>query len=246
MVPRSSTSIPRAGADLAVGEAGHEPTRLVTDGEQCRCPEAAGLGDDHATNEDRATRRHGAGRRDGDVNGTGVGVGTGEAVGVGVGVGVAMELGVGDAVVSGVVEGAGVGVDVGSGDGLGATVGSSVGVGLGSGVGVGVGAGRTASSPASVAWTRYPAAPVPVLSRCPRGPTAATWSPVPGLAPPSASGPTITRTGPDPSSRNSPSPSAICAGASTTVPVIAIRRPSMGSVAPPVATAAASGARRRP
>jgi hypothetical protein len=63
----------------------------------------------------------------------------------------------------GVGEAAGVGVGAVLGLGAGVAVGAGVGDGVWSGVGVGDGA--TEISPTSVAWSRYPASPVPLLSR---------------------------------------------------------------------------------
>ena len=63
----------------------------------------------------------------------------------------------------GEADGVGVGAALGLGPGV--DVGAGVGDGVAVGVGVGVGAGATESSPARVAWSRYPARPVPLLSR---------------------------------------------------------------------------------
>src|SRR5262245_57442507 len=86
-------------------------------------------------------------------------VGGGVFVGPGVGDGVAL----GPGVPEGAIVGDGVAVAVGSGVDIAEGVGS--GVGEGSGVGLGVGSGRTLNSPGSVACSRYPARPVPLLSR---------------------------------------------------------------------------------
>jgi hypothetical protein len=160
-------------------------------------------------------------RADAMVMGAGVGVVDGAAVWAGVGAG---------------VPGAGVGVVDG------AAVWAGVLPGEDAGVDVGLGAGTaTSSSPPSVAWIRYPAAPVPVLSRWPNGPRAVTRSPVRGMAVPSASEPAMILTGPVPSSTVTPSPSASSPGASTTVPVTSTRSPSSGSEAAPVEIASGSG-----
>ena len=61
------------------------------------------------------------------------------------------------------------------------------------------------SSPARVAWMRYPAVPVPELSRCPSGPLIVATIPDARVAPSAATGPMTARTGPEPSSRVTPS-----------------------------------------
>jgi hypothetical protein len=169
---------------------------------------------------------------EGTDDGTGVGVGAtvGDALAVGAGVG----LGVGTTVAVGVGFGDGVAVDVAVEDG--------VAVGVGDGVAVGVGVGwATSSSPGSVAWSRYPAVPVPLLSRWPRGPTAVTTSPVWTVAPASEFAVATIRRPPEPSSTVMPRPSASALGASATVPSTRSRRPSSGSPAPPVVEPRGSG-----
>ena len=114
-------------------------------------------------------------------------------------------------------------------------VGVAVGVGVGVGVAVGVGVGlawRSAS-----AWrcgqdrARRRAShglgsrmvPVPELSRCPSGPVTVAISPPAIVRPASASGPMTVRSGPDPSSIVTPSPSASVVGRPVTVPATVIR-----------------------
>ena len=159
----------------------------------------------------------------GDAEGGGVVVGRGVALGVG----------------AGVWEGPGLGAGVGIGDGPGDSLGLGVGVGVGGGLGVG--AGLALNSPLDVAWSRYPAAPVPLLSRWPSGPTAVTESPVPTWAPASAAGATTIRSGPVPSSIVTPRPSASSDGAAVTTPVTARRSPSSGSTAAPVPVSTGRG-----
>jgi hypothetical protein len=170
----------------------------------------------------------------GDGTDDGTGVGVGPTVGVGTGVGV----GVGPAVVDGVGDAVGVAVAVG----VGVAVGVDVGVGVGEGVAVGVGVGcATTSSPGRVAWSRYPAVPVPLLSRWPSGPTAVTTSPVWTVAPANAAAEATIRSPPEPSSTLMPRPSVSALGASVTVPSTRSRRPSSGSAAPPVVEPRGSG-----
>ena len=105
---------------------------------------------------------------------------------------------------------------------------------------VGVGVARTtSSSPGSVAWIRYPAVPVPELSRWPSGPATATVIPDVSVRPPSAAGPTTTRISPDPSSTVMPVPSDRLSGESAMTPWTWTRTPSSGS---PAATACTSRA----
>src|SRR3954468_4658574 len=128
----------------------------------------------------------------------------GAVVGDGDGVEVAPGVGVGVGAVVGVGVGAIVGLAVGVGDGVG--VGTALPVGVGTGVeagvavGVGVAGGITSTSPGTVACTRYPAEPVPELSRWPRGPVTTTTERDATVSPATASGPRTARTGPDPSS----------------------------------------------
>ena len=159
---------------------------------------------------------------------TPIDIAAGDAEGGGVVVGRGVALGVG----AGVWEGPGLGVGVGVGDGPGDSLGLGVGVGVGGWLGVG--AGLALNSPLDVAWSRYPAAPVPLLSRWPSGPMAVTTSPVPTWAPASAAGATTIRSGPLPSSIVTPRPSASSDGAEVTTPVTASRTPSSGSTAAPV------------
>lgn len=152
--------------------------------------------------------------------------------GDGVGVGAAVGAWVGEAV----------GPGVGAGDGDGAAVGAGVAEGVGVGVAVGDGDGdASSSSPASVAWIRYPVEPVPELSRWPSGPVTLATIPASMLEPAAASVPMIARTGPDPSSIVMPSPSLSSSGAPEIVPVTRIRIPSSGSPAAPVTTGGAAG-----
>jgi hypothetical protein len=83
--------------------------------------------------------------------------------------------------------------------------------------------------------------PVPVLSRWPTGPAARTKVPDGMIAPASASGPTMTRTDPLPSSTRMPRPSAKLVGEPIVVPVTVTRKPSSASPTIPVATSPASG-----
>ena len=157
----------------------------------------------------------------------GVGDGVGEGAGVRDGPGVGVGVGVGDGDEPGVALGAGDGDAVGTVVGAGVAVGSGVGPGVAEGLGVG--AGRTASSPSSVAWIRYAEVPAPELSCWPTGPIATTFVPDGIEAPARAIGPTMTRTGPDPSSTRMPSPSAYAVGDPTVSPDTCTRRPSTGS-----------------
>ncbi len=134
------------------------------------------------------------------------------------------------------------------GDGEGVTVGDGVvvgGVGSGvggGGVGSGVGSGTTiVRSPGRVAWIRYPATPVPELSRWPSGPETITVEPDSSAPSARASGPTTTRVGPDPSSTSTANPSARASAAPSTVPRTRTREPSSASVTSPVARSIASG-----
>ena len=157
----------------------------------------------------------------------------GAADGLAVGAGVGTGVGVGD----GDIEGVGEGLSVAVGTGVGDTVAD----GVGTGVGDGVAAGVTSSSPGRVAWTRYPAIPVPELSRCPSGPTTTTLEPETSARPAAASGPMTARTGPDPSSTVIPRPSDSWSGEAVTVPAMRIREPSADSVAEPVGISMGSG-----
>ena len=156
-------------------------------------------------------------------------MGVGEAVEVGVVVGVAV----------GAAVGVGVAVGIGVAVGVGTTVG--VAVAVGAGVGLGVGAGATSSSPARVAWMRYPAVPVPELSRCPNGPLIVATIPDARVSPSAADGPTTARTVPEPSSRVTPRPSVSWSSAPMIVPVTRTRWPSDGSPTDPIASATAVG-----
>jgi hypothetical protein len=135
----------------------------------------------------------------------------GASVGEGDGVEVATGDDVGDGDVVGVAVGAIVGLAVGVGDAVGVgtalPVGVGTAVGAGVAVGVGVAGGTTSTSPGTVACTRYPAEPVPELSRWPRGPVTTTTEPDATVMPAMASGPRTARTGPDPSSTVMPRPS---------------------------------------
>ena len=162
---------------------------------------------------------------------SGIGVAVGTAVGVAVGAGIGVA--VGTAVGMGV--GAGVGDDPGPGLADGAGVAGGVGFGLGVGTGVGLGTGFVkSSSPARVAWIRYPPVPVPELSRCPSGPTTVAVIPLAIVRPARASGPRTARTWPEPSSSVTAKPSASWSGDPVTTPVAVMREPSSASPTCPV------------
>ena len=102
---------------------------------------------------------------------------------------------------------------------------------------------RSSSSPGSVAWSRYPARPVPLLSRCPSGPRATTTvTRRRDRAPPRASGPDDHADRPGAVVHEQPE----AVGHRRTVPRppsrrASSRRPSSGSPAAPVT----DGQRRR-